>query len=363
MVSIIKTYNGFQLFNKCLKLSVDIRVPSRNRRPPIPRKRHPEWLPRPVHAHYNESLTSQNKEFLSEFIASNRGLLNSTSPLCSDIIEISKEWTPKSQRTGLIGKKIGIYPMWLKNGQKVLSTLIQIVDNEVVKYIPPENFHPVISRRKQVKTKKGCLVVGAVNIDPQLITKEYYGIFNAAGVTPKKTLMRFIVSPDAALQPGTPLCAAHFKPGEYIDIKGKTIDRGFQGVMKRWGFHGMPATHGVTKTHRRPGNIGSGGAKARVMPGTKLPGHMGNSWRILRGVKVLRVNTKFNVIWVLAPNIPGETNTMCYLYDTVLPLRKSQSPHFPTYLGNINEESLPDNLYADDVYVFGDPSLEYTPES
>ena len=69
-----------------------------------------------------------------------------------------------------------------------------------------------------------------------------------------------------------------------------SIDRGFQGVMKRWGFHGMPASHGVTKTHRRPGNIGSGGKKARVMPGTKLPGHMGNRTRIIRGI---RVNTIF----------------------------------------------------------------------
>lgn len=65
-----------------------------------------------------------------------------------------------------------------------------------------------------------------------------------------------------------------------------SVDRGFQGVMKRWGFHGMPATHGVTKTHRRGGNIGSGGRKARVMPGTKMPGWMGNRYRHLRGVRV-----------------------------------------------------------------------------
>lgn len=68
------------------------------------------------------------------------------------------------------------------------------------------------------------------------------------------------------------------------------IDRGFQGVMKRWGFKGMPASHGVTKTHRRPGNIGSGGTKARVMPGTKMPGHMGNRWRILKGCRVRCAN-------------------------------------------------------------------------
>lgn len=73
---------------------------------------------------------------------------------------------------------------------------------------------------------------------------------------------------------------------KHVICKSIRVDRGFQGVMKRWGFHGMPASHGVTKTHRRPGNIGSGGTKARVMPGTKMPGHMGNRWRILKGVRV-----------------------------------------------------------------------------
>lgn len=65
-----------------------------------------------------------------------------------------------------------------------------------------------------------------------------------------------------------------------------SVDRGFQGVMRRWGFKGLPATHGVTKSHRRGGNIGSGGQKARVMPGTKMPGWMGNRYRHLRGVRV-----------------------------------------------------------------------------
>ena len=65
-----------------------------------------------------------------------------------------------------------------------------------------------------------------------------------------------------------------------------SIYRGFQGVMKRWGFKGGPASHGVTKTHRRPGNIGAGGGKARVWPGQKMPGHMGNRYRILYGLQV-----------------------------------------------------------------------------
>ncbi|XP_076639720.1 mitochondrial ribosomal protein L3 [Colletes latitarsis] len=365
MASILKTLNGFQLFNKCMKVSIDI-VRVRSRVNPPPRKRHPEWLPKPLRVRYDESLTPENKEFLSEMSALNQTHFNFNhkSPLNMEVIEPVTEWTPFSRRTGLIGKKIGVYPMWLKNGKKVLTSLIQILDNEVVKYMPPEEYNPVIGpKARQIKRKNGCLVIGAENIDPQLITKEYYGIFNMAGVRPKKTLMRFVVTPDAALQPGTPLCAAHFKPGQFLDIRGKTVDRGFQGVMKRWGFKGMPATHGVTKTHRRPGNIGSGGGKARVMPGTKLPGHMGNRWRILRGVKILRINTKYNVIWVLAQNVPGETNNMCYLYDSILPTKRISSPHFPTYLPNTNEDTLPENIYDDEVHVFNDATIEFASES
>ncbi|XP_006609533.1 39S ribosomal protein L3, mitochondrial [Apis dorsata] len=364
MASILKTFNGIQLFNKCLKQSIDkIYIPNRGKRlNPPPKKRHPEWLPKPTRVLYNEELTSENKEFLSEIVSSTKGLLNNNaSPLSKELIQSNATWTPGSRRTGLIGKKIGVYPMWLKNGKKVLTTLIQIVDNEVIKYIPPEEYKPIKPVRHRVKVRNGCLVLGAINIDPQLLTKEYYGIFNSVGVTPKKVLMRFTISPNAVLQPGTPLNATHFKPGEFIDIRGKTIDRGFQGVMKRWGFKGMPASHGVTKTHRRPGNIGSGGAMARVMPGTKMPGHMGNRWRILKGVKILRINTKYNVIWVLAQNVPGELNTMCYLYDTLLYTKKSTSPYFPTYLPN--ESELPENLYADDVHPFENPTIEFKSES
>nr|XP_033325593.1 39S ribosomal protein L3, mitochondrial [Megalopta genalis] len=360
MASVLRTFQNFQLFSKYLQTSINV-VPVRGKLNPPPKKRHPEWLPKPQRVRYNEELTKENKEFLSEVVATK--LLTQKTPLKADIIKPDIKWTVGSKRTGLIGKKIGVYPLWLKNGYRVLTTLIQIIDNEVVKYIPPEKYEPVVQRRPQVKTKNGCLVLGSQNIDPQLLTKEYCGVFNSCGVTPKRILARFVVTPNAVLPPGTPLNVTHFKPGEHIDIRGKTIDRGFQGVMKRWRFKGMPQSHGVTKTHRRGGNIGSGGKKARVMPGTKMPGHMGNRWRILRGVKILRINTKYNVLWVYAQNIPGEINSMLYLYDTVLPLKQNTSPNFPTYLPNNDEDTLPENLYADDVHPFNDPTIVFKPES
>ncbi|EZA59270.1 hypothetical protein DMN91_008490 [Ooceraea biroi] len=357
--------NRFPFFHKFLKQSVDmISVPKRD----IirPRLRHPQWLPRPERSRYPETITESNKQFLDE-VVKDKLHFSKTSPLKIDTIEPVAEWRRGMKRTGLIAKKIGIYPLWLKNGKKVLATLLQIVDNEVVKYIPPHKFYPQIGAAKplvQIKRRLGCLIVGAENINPQLITKEYSGIFNVTGVTPKRILRRFMISPQAALQPGTPLCAAHFRPGEVVDIRGKTVDRGFQGVMKRWGFKGMPASHGVTKTHRRPGNIGSGGTKARVMPGTKMPGHMGNRWRVLRGVKILRINTKYNVLWVMANNVPGETNNYCYIFDTILPLRRLKTaPSFPTYLPTIDEQPLPEELYSEDVHSFTDPTIEFKEES
>lgn len=127
--------------------------------------------------------------------------------------------------------------------------------------------------------------------------------------------------------------------------------------MKRHGFKGMPASHGVTKTHRRPGNIGGGGEKGRVWPGTKLPGHMGNRWRVAKGLKIWRINTKYNVLYVSGQAIPGETNSVVYVFDTVLPLRKPTKPlPFPTYLG-LDETELPEDIYDEEVHRFSDPTI------
>lgn len=137
------------------------------------------------------------------------------------------------------------------------------------------------------------------------------------------------------------------------------IDRGFQGVMKRHGFSGMPASHGVTKTHRRGGNIGGGGEKGRVWPGTKMPGHMGNRYRVAKGLTVLRVNTKYNVLWVSGQAIPGETNSVVYVFDTKLPLRKATEPvPFPTFLGPPRDDE-PEDLFHTSVHSFTDPTIVY----
>jgi len=319
----------------------------------------PFWQAQKTRTHYPENVTSENESFVSEFISDK--YKSPVSPLRSEPLERC-QWTPKSKRCGTIARKIGIYPMWKKDGTKIFTTLLQVSDNHVIKYVPPEEcqkrniFHKSFQRYR-----KGMLIVGADQADPREFTKEYWSLFAEAGVLPKKRMTKFKVSSDAVLAPGTPLYASHFRPGDYVDISGKTIDRGYQGVMQRWGFKGGPASHGNTKNHRRPGNTGGGGEKARIWPGKKLPGHMGNEFRTLRGLKIWRVNTKYNVIWVSGLNVPGSTGSYVTIYDCALPTRKfseDNHPHFPTFFQD-EQEDLPEELYDDSLHAFSTPSITF----
>lgn len=132
------------------------------------------------------------------------------------------EWNPSLVRSGIIARKIGIYPMWLKDGSKIATTLLHVLDNHVIKYYQPDEYNSPRKRNTLVKNKKGCLLLGAEGTDPSLLTKEYCGLFKNSGVLPKKILAKFFVSPQSALPPGTPLNVLHFKVGDYVDVRGKT---------------------------------------------------------------------------------------------------------------------------------------------
>lgn len=131
-------------------------------------------------------------------------------------------WTKDARRTGVIARKIGQYPLWLKNGERIRTTLLQIVDNHVIKYIPPEEYKPAQKPKVANLSKYGCLLVGAESCDPSILTKEYCGLFKDSGLLPKKHLARFLISPTAAIPVGTPLTVSHFRVGDYVDVRGKT---------------------------------------------------------------------------------------------------------------------------------------------
>jgi len=319
------------------------------------------WVKRRL-AFRNEYLTADNRQFIEEVIADKYDSNSEESPL-KDAPWPRGEWNERSIRTGVIARKIGIYPMWKKDGTKLLTTLLQIVDNHVIRYVPPDVYHSTYRYGHRFNGKFGIVIVGAERTNPQRYTQDYIGLFNEAGVMPKHKLSKFIVTPNAAVQPGTPLTAAHFRVGDYVDVYGKTIGRGFQGVMKRWGFKGGPASHGTTKAHRRPGTIGTGRQMARVWPGKKMPGHMGQERRTLLGLRIWRINTKYNVLWVHGPAVPGHVHHYVRIMDSRLPTRKMKTvPPFPTYYPDDESEPFPEDIYDPAIHVFNEPTLTFADE-
>uniref|UniRef100_A0A3B1JW56 Large ribosomal subunit protein uL3m n=1 Tax=Astyanax mexicanus TaxID=7994 RepID=A0A3B1JW56_ASTMX len=298
---------------------------------------------------WDEHLTEDNAQFMRRSVSEEYKQLTSDrlNPL-KDEPWPRHEWVEQSRRVGLVALKLGMMPIWTKSGDRHVVTMVQVLDCHVIKHIPKEEYDG----------RTAALVVGGKNISPFHKADETLEIFRNAGVPPKQKLTTFRVTDNAVIKPGTPLYAAHFRPGQYVDVTAKTIGKGFQGVMKRWGFSGQPASHGQTKTHRRPGSLGPGGDPAKVFKGTKMPGRMGNVYNTEFGLKVWRVNTKDNILYVNG-SVPGHRNCLVKVRDTILPqrLEKNRNPPFPTFFAD-GEEELPEDLYDENVFQFVEPIPE-----
>lgn len=191
-----------------------------------------EHLPFQTHEDF---ITKENQNFITEVLNDRygapklvRGVQTYPKSVNESLIEVKQvekpeQWHHKYQRRcGVIARKIGVLPIWQKNGTKITTTLLQIDDNHVIKYLDPSEYSPTQKPRVKNLQKFGCVLVGAGSADPSLFTKEYCGLFKDSGVMPKRYIGRFLVTPAAKLLPGTPLTAAHFRVGDYVDVRGKT---------------------------------------------------------------------------------------------------------------------------------------------
>jgi large subunit ribosomal protein L3 len=132
-------------------------------------------------------------------------------------------------RVGTIGRKLGHYPLWLKDGTRVNTTVLQIVDNHVIKctkageYNATQKIRNTYQEDKRVG-RKSCLLVGSESVDPNNLTANYIGLFKGSGVPPTKILTRFQVSKGAELPPGTPLNVTHYRVGDFVDVRSRTYE-------------------------------------------------------------------------------------------------------------------------------------------
>ncbi len=148
-----------------------------------------------------------------------------------------------------------------------------------------------------------------------------------------------------------------------IDCFFNRIGFGFQGTMKRWGFKGGPRSHGSTKFHRKRGTIGSGRDR-RPIKGMKMAGRMGCKWRELKGLKILRINAKFNVLYVQGPIMPGPTHCFVRVVDSCLPKNKQQiskdsHPPFPTSYTQLLDKQAGDEVFDPVMHKLSDPTITF----
>lgn len=166
-------------------------------------------------------MTEENQKFVSEVVSDRFGMPalikgvqtyakpvdDSNSLIETEQIEKQNDWNKFQRRCGLITRKIGVVPMWRKDGTKISTTMLQVDDNHVIKYIEPTEYNPALPPRVKNLQKFGCLLIGAGSANPSLFTKEYCGLFKDSGVMPKRHLGRFLITPSAKLVPGVFDCS------------------------------------------------------------------------------------------------------------------------------------------------------------
>ncbi|KAJ1959636.1 hypothetical protein GGI12_004235 [Dipsacomyces acuminosporus] len=232
-------------------------------------------------------------------------------------------YTPESQRTGVIARKKGMTSMWDEWGVRVPVTVLQLENVQVVSVVKTSN--PAHAR----------LQIGCGTRKEKNVTKPLMGHYKAHNVEPKAKLFEFPITPDAALPVGTEITASHFVAGQLVDVTAPSLGKGFQGVMKRWGFGGGRASHGNSLAHRTPGSTGNINP-GRVYPGKKMPGRMGGKNVTVMRLPVMKVDTALNCIWIKGA-VPGHDDQFIKVRDSIKLAKKPLFPQgaavpFPTYV-------------------------------
>ncbi len=217
-------------------------------------------------------------------------------------------------RTGVIAKKVGMTRLFQDDGRHVPVTVLSL-----------ENCQVVSVRTAEVDGYV-ALQLGAGLAKQKNVAKPQREHFAKAEVPLKMEVAEFRVADDATLDVGSTIAASHFVPGQMVDVSGNTQGKGFAGGMKRWGFGGMRATHGVSISHRALGSTGQRQDPGRVFKNKKMAGHMGDKQRTQQNLEVVRVDDERGLIFVKG-SVPGSKNGWLLVRDAVKVSRHAEAPY------------------------------------
>ena len=205
---------------------------------------------------------------------------------------------------GLIGTKIGMTREFMETGQSVPVTVIKVEKGRVL---------AVISKEER---GYNAVKVGFFKLKTSKLTKQMKGYFAKKNTEPKKILKEFRVENNDQYKEGNELGLEIFKDKKFLDVRSKTIGKGFAGVMKRWNFGGLRASHGVSVSHRSHGSTGQRQDPGKVFKGKKMAGHMGDKLRTMLNLEVIKSDLENNLLY-LKGSIPGSKNSTVFLRESV----------------------------------------------
>ena len=198
---------------------------------------------------------------------------------------------------------------FMKSGQSVPVTVIKVEKGRVL---------DVIS-----KDKRGynAIKLGFFNLKTSKLSKQMKGYFSKKNTEPKKILKEFRVENNEQFKEGNELGLEIFKDKKFVDVRSKTIGKGFAGVMKRWNFGGLRASHGVSVSHRSHGSTGQRQDPGKVFKGKKMAGHMGDKLRTMLNLEIIKSDLENSLLY-LKGSIPGSKNTTVFLRESIKNIRK-----------------------------------------
>ena len=213
----------------------------------------------------------------------------------------------------LIGKKLGMSREFYKTGQSVPVTVVKMEKGRVIQVINEE--------------KRGykAVQIGFGKIKNSKITKSMKGYFAKKNTEPKKILKEFRVASLENFKEGNEFGIEIFKDIKFVDIKSRTIGKGFAGVMKRHNFSGLRASHGVSISHRSGGSTGQNQDPGKVFKNKKMPGHMGDKLRTIQNIEIIKSDPENDLLY-LKGSIPGSKNSEVLVKKAVKNIKKLTIP-------------------------------------
>ncbi|MBO9465996.1 50S ribosomal protein L3 [Tropicibacter sp. R15_0] len=207
-------------------------------------------------------------------------------------------------RSGIIAKKVGMTRLFQEDGKQIPVTVLQL-----------ENLQ-VVAQRTEEEHGYTAVQLGAGTAKAKNVSKAMRGHFAKANVEPKRKVAEFRVAPEMLIEVGAEITAEHYNEGQYVDVSGISIGKGFAGGMKRWNFGGLRATHGVSISHRSHGSTGQCQNPGKVFKGKKMAGHMGAARVTTQNLQVVKTDADRGIIMIKGA-VPGSKGGWVTLKDAV----------------------------------------------